>query len=381
MESSILLNTFVLLNLLSCALQQTRNQSQMSDSNDFRDERNSIKNSSIRILQFNSPGIKQDAEIINEQLKKLNKVATISEMDILNPHAGSYEDVALNIFLEKINTQAARHGRKNWIIVNPEFLEEPKAYRYIDRVLCKYQACVTIMSDFRKRYKFQFTVHYIGFTSKIIKNIDIDQKDYNLFFHPAGKSGWKQTSKVLDAWRKNSDFPKLILTCVDANKEADCAHTHLVGENTVENLKKYDNIKIYTEYLPNETIETLHRKAGVVVAPSEVEGFGHYINEAKGQGAIVVTTDYPPMNELIRNDFGYLLKSTEHTKKGYLGISTRAINYEDLATVVRNILALEQAEKKKLSIKSMQSFQETTEEFELAFKRLFEPDPTLIDSQ
>lgn len=35
------------------------------------------------------------------------------------------------------------------------------------------------------------------------------------------------------------------------------------------------------------------------VCASEREGFGHYINEARAAGALVVSTDHPPMNELI----------------------------------------------------------------------------------
>jgi multisubunit Na+/H+ antiporter MnhB subunit len=43
---------------------------------------------------------------------------------------------------------------------------------------------------------------------------------------------------------------------------------------------------------------------------SEREGFGHYINEARAVGAFVISTDHPPMNELVTPERGALVKPT-----------------------------------------------------------------------
>jgi len=44
------------------------------------------------------------------------------------------------------------------------------------------------------------------------------------------------------------------------------------------------------------------------VIPSQAEGYGHVIGEGMSCGAVVVTTDAAPMNELVRPDRGVLVR-------------------------------------------------------------------------
>lgn len=45
----------------------------------------------------------------------------------------------------------------------------------------------------------------------------------------------------------------------------------------------------------------MHLAPQVHVCPSSREGFGHYINEARSVGALVVTIAAGPMNELVQD--------------------------------------------------------------------------------
>lgn len=60
------------------------------------------------------------------------------------------------------------------------------------------------------------------------------------------------------------------------------------------------------------TLAELQLSHGVHICPSEREGFGHYINEARAASALVITTNHPPMNELITAATGVLIPA-QHT--------------------------------------------------------------------
>jgi glycosyltransferase involved in cell wall biosynthesis len=46
-------------------------------------------------------------------------------------------------------------------------------------------------------------------------------------------------------------------------------------------------------------LRQLQTDTPVHICPSQSEGWGHTINEARAVGALVLTTDYPPMNEFV----------------------------------------------------------------------------------
>ncbi|KAF6265542.1 hypothetical protein COO60DRAFT_1697805 [Scenedesmus sp. NREL 46B-D3] len=63
-----------------------------------------------------------------------------------------------------------------------------------------------------------------------------------------------------------------------------------------------------------EDVRALQTSIGLDICPSEREGFGHYLNEARAAGAFVMTTDHPPMNELVLPDFGKVLSIPEEDR-------------------------------------------------------------------
>lgn len=60
--------------------------------------------------------------------------------------------------------------------------------------------------------------------------------------------------------------------------------------------------------MPPPELASLMLSQAIHIVPSEREGFGHTINEGRAAGAVMVVPDHPPMNELVRNGSGILIK-------------------------------------------------------------------------
>jgi glycosyltransferase involved in cell wall biosynthesis len=58
--------------------------------------------------------------------------------------------------------------------------------------------------------------------------------------------------------------------------------------------------------VPDAIVQVLQNRSGVHVCPSEAEGWGHYLVEGMSAGAVVITTDAPPMNEIVQPEHGVL---------------------------------------------------------------------------
>lgn len=60
--------------------------------------------------------------------------------------------------------------------------------------------------------------------------------------------------------------------------------------------------------LPQGDMSALLLSHALHIIPSEREGFGHSINEGRAAGAVLLVPDHPPMNELVRQSAGLLMR-------------------------------------------------------------------------
>ncbi len=149
-------------------------------------------------------------------------------------------------------------------------------------ILCKTRQTYDILSRLL-RYK---KVIYTGFTSvdKWIQNIS---KNYRSYIHVAGKSEYKGTHHVIEAWTRHPEWPTLTLICRDEILETS---KHLLRD-TIK------NINLVRSFLSDKELDQLMNKNGIHICTSKHEGFGHYLNEARSSEAVVLYTNAPPMNE------------------------------------------------------------------------------------
>ena len=144
----------------------------------------------------------------------------------------------------------------------------------------------------------------IGFTSEDRRDPSVPRE--RAFFHLAGSSRTKATEPLLALWRRHPEWPRL--TVVQHPKEA------RPGAAAA-------NIDHRVGYLDETELKRLQNAHRFHLCPSETEGFGHYIVEAMSVGAVVITLDAPPMNEMITPERGLLVPysrtGTQHLATTY----------------------------------------------------------------
>jgi len=192
--------------------------------------------------------------------------------------------------------------------------------RHIDLVLCKSRHAVDVFS--REGAK---TFH-LGFTSED-RAAASTSKDRDRFVHIAGASTLKGTEAVLAAWQAHPEWPELTLVM-----NARLAPASVPG-----------NVRLISEYLGDEEMRALQNACGIHLCPSQAEGWGHYILEAMSCGAVVITTDAPPMNELVDAQSGLLVGVASSTPR-HLGTCFK-VDQAALEAAITRVMAMGVEEK------------------------------------
>lgn len=245
------------------------------------------------ITHRNGSGLEKDAAILLNLFTSAGWVAWFHEYH--NPLAPPPADV--NIFLELYRAEWATAPR-NYLIPNQEWFESRwiGSLPRLTSVLAKSRYAEKMFSEWVK-------TEYIGFTSEDIYDPGVLTRNRQ-FIHVRGRSTTKGTVQAIQAWMENPGLPPLHI------------YTHR-GWTPEEArlLETYpENIVTHTSRLPASAFRRLMNESLFHVCPSPCEGFGHYINEAKACGNIVITTDAPPMNELIHDNITGFTVPVEKTE-------------------------------------------------------------------
>ncbi len=180
-------------------------------------------------------------------------------------------------------------------------------------------------------------VAFTGFDSEDRALAEVPKQ--KTFFHLAGKSTMKGTGKLLDVWACHAQWP--VLSVVQ--------HESRAGQPTAA------NICYHCGYLDELKLKRLQNESLFHLCLSQTEGWGHYIVEAMSTGAIVLTTDAPPMNELVEPSRGVWIDSQPNGTQKLA--ETFAFDQRSLSCAIERLLTASDSELRLQSVNARQWFE------------------------
>jgi hypothetical protein len=390
----------------------------------LKEKTTNIKNARI-IIGNASGGVVPDMKTIKKILEENNyKVEVVIYADIKLMKKQSlpikkYSNTNIQIFIEHVfleNPLETFPSNKSYIFVNQEYIQEWDLDRIRDKTvipLCKTHYGLNSLKKLNIN-----NVKYVGFGTESNDNDSDNHADTNkiskipnLFIHIAGSSPLKGTQMLIDTWNTKKIKEPLIITInnnAGGNNKilAYWKSLHPKVKELPENIKvefelfnknnlqipKFENIHNSSIYLYNgildyEIIKFLQQKATVHMCPSLLEGWGQYIDEGRRAKAIVLILDSPPVNELLNDSSGILVKAykgpsmkqlvpygwTQHSSKSgervglYMTYKTKV---NDLYNGVKRILNMSPEEKMKIGENAYQRSKKDYKDFKAKFSKL-----------
>jgi glycosyltransferase involved in cell wall biosynthesis len=257
------------------------------------------------ISELNGWGLSRDVDILRGALIGISgEQMEVVYTDWRSPKPGRYD---LNIFLELLNPAFYGQAKRNVLVPNPEWFMRDwvRHLKGLDAVWCKTRDAVRIFGRHHQ------SVEYVGWTSMDRLIADVPRE--RALIHAAGDSVSKGTRHVIAAMER---LPHYQLTLITSQRWGP-----LPGNITLR--ARMDD----AEFVIEQNRHMVH------LCPSTYEGFGHYINEARSVGAFIITTNAPPMNELVTADYGIgcAVASSGPERMGY----AHQADPEELANCIR----------------------------------------------
>ena len=308
----------------------------------------------FNIASGNSQGLTNDAFILTNTLieifgKKTNirhfsgsdsKFKNITKLVSLLINKYLFRKKQITFHLEEIYTEISPFSDQNILIPNQEWLRTgtQKAIKPATHIWCKTKYAVKQLQHLNEK------VTYIGFCSRDLDDENI-KTDFNKFLHIAGKSEQKGTIPILNVWQRHPEWPTLQV--ISRRKE------HLQY--------KAENIEFITSFISEKKLKALINHCGIHLCPSESEGFGHNIVEPMSAGTIVITTNAPPMNELIHPDKRCLVNYNKTDKRYFSELFF--VDEKGLENTIEQLMTLPINRKVAIAEQNIQRYSELKEQF------------------
>jgi glycosyltransferase involved in cell wall biosynthesis len=200
----------------------------------------------------------------------------------------------VNFFIESVFPEYLSMGRVNCLFVNQEWFRDgnlPHLPR-LDFLLCKTPSGVEAVRGLPA------VCRDVAFTSPDKRIAGFVRRGPLRCLHLSGQSAVKGTEAVVEAWSRHPEWPDVTVV----------RRARRYGGEEAPPLPPLPNVRYETEYVAESKLRELQNECAIHVIPSQAEAYGHVIGEAMSCGAVVVTTDAPPMNELVTPDRGVLIR-------------------------------------------------------------------------
>ena len=256
----------------------------------------------------------------------------------------------INLHLEDINGEHIPLAKRNILIPNQEWLRDTSRRHLsaIDEVWAKTYFAKELFA------KLGCNVRYLGWMGNDRRITGQAPSRPIKVLHIAGSSLWKGTEALLDVWYENPSWPVLTVLRRD--------HGYGGEPLTWRTRPPRANVTIIGDRVDDELLKTLQNEASIHICPSEAEGFGHNILESMSVAAVTVTTDAPPMNEMITPKTGILVPAERCQP---MGIGMRYfVSHTDLARAITTALNMENRERQSMGAAARVRFEQNN----LAFR-------------
>lgn len=245
-----------------------------------------------------SRGLEIDAEVLRWALGSEHvRVIRVPTLIYTNPiqhdtrFKGFKPEADIAVFIERIfDHELIQSYQRVGFIPNPEWMTN-KERSHVNKIRPEIWHKTRFGMMTLKDHFPQSDHIYMGFTSPSSGQL-IDAN--SSIAHFGGKSKTRHTQDIVNLWLQDENLPSLTLQAYQTGFSL--PRWSLCG-----------NLRVFLGFSSPEEYRAEFRRHGIHLCTSQTEGFGHYINEARSIGAVVIALDAPPMNELIDTESGILI--------------------------------------------------------------------------
>ena len=273
----------------------------------------------------------------------------------------------IHIYIGEIDKKWFVHTQKKFYLMDHEsfkskFITDMKE---IDGVLCRTKLDLNLAEKIKEENKLEFKIYNTRFTSVFQEKPVL--KHWNVVLHFSGEYNRKQTGKILRTWQIYHDLPLIVVVCTE--------QCYKNVENILETYGRPKNVYFHKRKLENEDFTLIANKMGIHLCPSEIEAYGHTINDARKIRSLIITSNIEPLTELVDDTCAIMIDCTLHEivknqKNSKTNFDLCILSEESIYEAVTKAIKMNIDDRKKMTDIAYEKYLEDTYFFEMAMMDL-----------